>query len=64
MDFDNLISTEELAQATGLTVRRIQQLAPDLIAQGLAKRIGRPLVCDHAAIEYINGRSDPEPAKT
>jgi hypothetical protein len=32
--FKNLRSSEQVAEETGLTVRRIQQLAPDLINKG------------------------------
>lgn len=54
LPFDNLMSTDELAAETGKQVRRIQQLAPDLIDAGFAKRFGRTIVFQRSAIEYIN----------
>ena len=52
--FKDLISTADLAAECGLTLRRIQQLADTLIENGLAKRIGKPLVVHRSAIEWIN----------
>jgi hypothetical protein len=52
------ISTAQLAQATGLSVKRIQQLAAELIDSGLARRVGRILVCSKSAIRYIQNRPE------
>jgi hypothetical protein len=52
------MSTAELAKATGLTAKRIQQLAAELIRNGLAHRVGRVLVCSQLAVGYIRNRPE------
>ena len=51
--FKNLLSTEEISKATGRKQRWIQKIADELIIRGLAKYIGRALVCHADAIKYI-----------
>jgi hypothetical protein len=51
--FKNLRSSEQVAEETGLTVRRIQQLAPDLINKGLAQKFSRVTIFHKTAIPFI-----------
>jgi hypothetical protein len=52
------MSTAQLAEATGLTVKRVQQLAAELIRNGLARRVGRVLICSQLAVGYIRNRPE------
>ncbi len=61
--FINLISTQELADATDLKIRRIQLLANDLINRGLARRIGKLLVCHTSAIDYVLSIKGTRPSR-
>ena len=56
--FDNLMSTAELSDSTGKSLRWIQQIAQELIDNGVAKRIGKPLICHTDAIAYIKQRPE------
>lgn len=50
---EKLLSTEQAAEQSGLSPRRIQQLAPALINAGLAARIGKTIVIHADAIAWI-----------
>lgn len=52
--FKDLLSSQELARATGKQQRWIQSISMELIALGLARHIGRSLICHVDAIKYIN----------
>jgi hypothetical protein len=56
--FENMISVGQTAARTGLSDRRIQQLAPALLNAGLAKRIGKTLIVHISAVDWI--KSLPE----
>lgn len=51
--FKDMLSSSQVAYKTGLTTRRIQQLAPAIINAGLAKRIGKAIVIHKDAIKWI-----------
>lgn len=51
--FKDMLSTSQVADKTGLTSRRIQQLAPAIINAGLAKRIGNTVIIHRDAIKWI-----------
>jgi len=56
--FESMISVSQTAKRTGLSDRRIQQLAPALLNAGLAKRISRTLIIHISAVDWI--KSLPE----
>lgn len=64
MTFDDLISTAEVAEATGKSIRWIQSMASELVRFQLAKRIGKVLVCHKNAINYINNRPETRGRKS
>lgn len=51
--FKSLMSSEQIAEETGLTIRRIQQLAPDLIEKGLAQKFSRVTIFHKTAVPFI-----------
>ena len=56
--FESMISVGQTASRTGLSERRIQQLAPAMLNAGIAKRIGRTLIIHIDAVDWI--KSLPE----
>ena len=55
---DKLYSTEEIAIELGCSKRKVQALADELIALGIAQRVGKTLVLSAFAIPYIGNRPD------
>lgn len=51
--FEKMISVNQTADRTGLSDRRIRQLAPALLNAGLAKRIGGTLIIHIDAVKWI-----------
>lgn len=58
MEFEDLISTAEVAEKTGKSVRWIQAMAGELVRLKLGKRIGKVLVCHKNAVKHINNRPE------
>jgi hypothetical protein len=61
-----LYTTADIARILGCSTRWIQALAAELIEAGHAQKVGRALVFDLSAADYIRQRPDGRgrPAKT
>ena len=55
---NRLYSVKEIADACGITAKWVRRLGPELIAAGCAQKVGKVLVCQETAIEYIKNRPD------
>lgn len=54
--FKDLLSSADLAEATGRSQRQVQKITGELIRVGMAKKVGKVAVFHRSAIQYICGR--------
>ncbi|MCP4745617.1 MAG: hypothetical protein GY874_05665 [Desulfobacteraceae bacterium] len=52
------LTTAELAALTGLSRERIIQMGNELIKNGVARKVGKVLVCSKHAINYVQNRPE------
>lgn len=55
---EKLFTAAEIADLSGLTDKRVRQLADELIANGHGQRVGKTLVLRKTAATYIRNRPD------
>lgn len=53
---ETILPLKIIAMATGMSVRRIQQMAPDIVEKGLAVKVQRIYVFHPLSIGYIQQR--------